>query len=300
MLPKNFIGDLSFKGGTRFLIILFLIFNNSISGIQLASTDQIRSKEGGDSKPKPKNITQIICEISDGKIISERKLSSADLNESEIEANTYDQEGIIAENDLSVKFNTAGQKTGNKNINFKSGIEKNILYFYNDSVLTSTVHLNKFGDTVAVWFYKYDERGNLIEECERKSMRFERAKWVYTYDEKSNLLEAQFYRNGKYVKSNIYTYENYICECCEEHENICECRRIEKVITHIDGKVKKRSILKYNCKGNIVEEIIYNKKGENSLNIKSKYNQYGYKSEKYYDRKDRNDYLIRYEYEYFN
>ena len=97
--------------------------------------------------------------------------------------------------------------------------------------------------------YKYDTKGNLIEDNSYYSDSSLNCKWTYKYDDKDNRIEANGYSaNGSFNEKYINKYDD-------------KDNRIEAIWYKSDGKLEFKYIMKYDYKSNLIEKNGYNADG---------------------------------------
>ena len=116
--------------------------------------------------------------------------------------------------------------------------------------------------------YKYDIKGNLIEENDFKTNGSLNSMTSFTYDEKDNILEGAIYNsNGQLSSKGTYKYDD-------------NGNQIEHKIYNSVGSLIFKLIYLYDDKGNIIEYKLYNDDGRLALKETYKYDVKGNQIEK--------------------
>lgn len=147
-----------------------------------------------------------------------------------IQTNRYDTAGNliftnIAYNDTlssSAKFAYNTHKDLVKGTDIQNGdTTVNLFeYRYNKNgkiIWEKKVQNYKSGKDEYLITFKYDKKGNLIEE-RSKSQLFGEMKWVYKYDNKNKLKESSEYENGQ-IQNEIYFNNNHNQTLARYYEN---------------------------------------------------------------------------------
>lgn len=127
-----------------------------------------------------------------------------DLNGNNIESNT-----LLHFKNSSQKFKTKLDKYGNiTKLEAKEKDKINILDYHNSYVKNKLVSIvvisNKNGNIIEKTSFKYDSKGNLIEEHSKKS--YLESKNLYTYNKYNQVILYKHIRNGVKNDSTIYYY----------------------------------------------------------------------------------------------
>lgn len=161
---------------------------------------------------------------------------------------TYDSEGRVIEGCM---YNSEGK------IDFK----KVITYDNKGNKLTEN-ESNEKGEVRVKESFKYDDKNNLINKDTQFFDGNLDAKTVFEYDKKGNLIKQHLYREGSWL-TEIYSkrIENGIT--------------IKEIQSKSEKQKKEKKILKYNDKGNVIEESEYDAKGNLLERITYKYDAEG-------------------------
>ncbi|MES2690902.1 MAG: hypothetical protein V4658_10900 [Bacteroidota bacterium] len=139
----------------------------------------------------------------------------------------YSDKGKLAWKRINM-YNKQGHVIENKQ--YKKGkLKHTYLYlYYNDTLYTGNVTLNKKGDTTFESRYEYDEKGRRTKYVQAK--RFTKSETRYTYNAKGEKKKSVLYRRNKAKWTYEYVYNN-------------------------DGKMVKT--LQYNAKNKLVRQTTY-------------------------------------------
>ena len=132
-------------------------------------------------------------------------------------------------------------RSGNQN----KIIGERYIYKYNDKGnKVEEVTYSPYGDFLYRSIYKYGAKGNIVEvakhDFEGNLMRQE------IYDDKGNMTQSANYDKGDLKGKSIYKYDD-------------KGNKVEEGYYGTDGSSKDKSIYKYDDKGNKVEEAYYEK-----------------------------------------
>ncbi|HTA62904.1 MAG TPA: hypothetical protein VK835_10630 [Bacteroidia bacterium] len=154
--------------------------------------------------------------------------------------------------------------------------QKNINSISKDSVVNKTKYLydgaenlieKNLNDSNLRWLYKYNTKGNLIEQC-RLSANKIKSKFTYVYDTSGYQIERYVYKKGNKLKSKTtYAYD--------DKGNKAEENFSKQTDDESNNKASKKTY-KYDSYGNIIEIALY--KADKSLKKKTIFN---YEYDKY-------------------
>ena len=126
--------------------------------------------------------------------------------------------------------------------------------------------------------YKFDEKGNMIEEITSKAYGNLNSKFTYKYDVKGNEIEVNTYVTDGTNKARACENINWRMK-----EKLGDNRFINNLAycSYIDVKnfIKFKYSYKYDEKGNMIEQNSYNDDGSLCFKTKSKYDEKGNKIE---------------------
>lgn len=150
-------------------------------------------------------------------------------------------------------FNEQGKLIERKFINFFGNKVTNI---YDDNGLElETMYFNEKGGLDSRTIYKHDEKGNRIEENYYDlNAKLER-KNVAEYDEKKNVTKVESYKLDKLLNTSKYTY------VYDKEGNKLE---VKGSLYDLEGNLSDeiKDVNKYDSKGNLLQEMRFNLKGD--------------------------------------
>ena len=97
------------------------------------------------------------------------------------------------------------------------------------------------GDNVSVEYYKFNDKGMIVEECEYDENGVLDYKYIYTYDGNGNLMDKSEYDDGMLDYKCIYTYDG--------NGNLIEESGYDE-----DGALYSKYIYTYDDMGCLIEE----------------------------------------------
>ena len=135
---------------------------------------------------------------------------------------------------------------------------------------------------------EYDQKGNIIEEKNYNNHNKLSSKGIYTYDERGNKIKEIFINldSKKPEEKNIYIYD--------KNNNKIEVQK------YISGNLSEKTIIKYDEKGNILEEHITDFNKNMSFKIVYKNDKIGNPIEKIYYNNEIPYIVDEIEIEYYN
>lgn len=106
-----------------------------------------------------------------------------------------------------------------------------------------------FSESETLTSYKYDDRGNLIEEKANKVTGELLSRDTYTYDDRNNKIEEKIMNSKeKVLWKRVFKYDS-------------KGNNIEKTEYNSDGELDSKNIYKYDDRNNLIEESEYNSDG---------------------------------------
>jgi hypothetical protein len=208
--------------------------------------------------------------------------------------NNYNDDGLLIE---SINYNEKSTKSDKAIYKYKFDNTISIYEctFYDNKGVLFTKEITEF---------KYDENGNLIENCDAYNSSGKR-KYIRKYDKNNNIIESSFYwEDGGTIYNDKYDYyKNENKKIINSYANginfereICKLNDSGKIIEQINYKLDTQNkmiqecqiMCKYDINGQIIEQVEYKFDSQGISNQNShityKYDQFGNVIEEiYYD-----------------
>lgn len=177
---------------------------------------------------------------------------------------------FLQKGDMDILFNDQGNKI-EENIYYSKGslYSKRILkYDNNQNIIEENIYNylpngNLDGQYTSKFYNKYDDKGNIVEQCGCNSDNNLNKNTSYMYDDKRNLIEKNWYETDDGLgRKDTWKYDG--------KGNV-----IENIWYKSNGSIVKKWIYKYDDKKNIIEEIIYNSNSNSDYTLYYKYDDKG-------------------------
>ncbi|GIM53243.1 hypothetical protein CAPN004_22730 [Capnocytophaga cynodegmi] len=221
---------------------------------------------------------KLIEEIWDSNIFSTKSIRKYNKKEELIEYIEYGYEDETVSRKEKLIYYEEGER-GNrvKTIwcEYKFGRTFNVERYYNEHEKLIEEIYYKEGNIYCKETWKYDDKGNEIENIWYNGNDKNGSKRTLKYDDKGNEIEyIMYYENGKIDSKITSKYDD-------------KGNKIERIGYNRNGKIDFKETREYNNQGNLIEEIRYRRDGKIDFKETWKYDSQGNKMERYEGRQDR-------------
>lgn len=172
------------------------------------------------------------------------------------------QKGEKSDGQAEDLFNEEGKLVERKFINF---FGNKVVKKYNDKELElEALFVDEKGGLISKTIYKYDDKGNTIEENYYDSNAKLERKIIAEYDEKSNMTKMDSYELDKLLETTKYTYI---------YDNDGNKLEINGSLYDLEGNLSDeiRDVNEYDSRGNLLQEMRFNLKGDLEYKYTYKY-----------------------------